>query len=62
MLHCFGIFLFSNPFIPDLYLKSCDAMGKGGQGLKANHKQPKGVFSVFEAFSFLLNNGNWLRG
>jgi hypothetical protein len=35
---------------------------QGGSRLKASHNQPKTIFSVFEAFSFLLNNGNWLRG
>jgi hypothetical protein len=30
--------------------------------LKATHKQPKRFFPFFEAFSFLLNNGKWLRG
>jgi len=53
--------LFSNVFIGDTYLKSYDA-AIGGLRLKAKPHAAKNYFSVFEAFSFLLDDGmaGWL--
>jgi len=52
--------MMSKPFIGELYLKSYDALWR--LRLKAIASQRWMVFSVFEAFSFLLDDGNadWL--
>ena len=47
--------LFSNVFIRQLYLKSYDSVE--GQGRRLTIKGHEMTFSVFEAFSFLLDDG-----